>query len=82
MLSQKNTCRRHENPSAESASPACELVFNEDMDASEPLSRGQRCEPRYAGGQEASKFIKGITIALPASITLWAGMIMGLKAIF
>lgn len=36
----------------------------------------------HAETEPASNFIKGVLIALPLSISLWAGMIMGLRAIF
>jgi hypothetical protein len=38
---------------------------------------------RSRGAPEpTSNFIRGVLIALPLSITLWAGMILGLRAIF
>ena len=83
MFSKNNACRGHDNHSGESVNPASEAVMTEDKgDLGTPSIRGQRWEASCVEVEHPSKFIKGIIIALPASITLWAGMILGLKAIF
>jgi hypothetical protein len=83
MLSSNNACRRHGSHPAESANPTLELALAEDdAEIKVPSTRDQRWESPCAEIEHASKFIKGLTIALPASITLWACIILGLKAIF
>lgn len=83
MLSSNNACRRHGSHPAESENPILESVFNEDEAGLKgPSTRDQGWETPCAEIEHPSNFIKGITIALPASITLWACIILGLKAIF
>lgn len=83
MLAQKNSCRRHAPHPSEAAKHGYELVLAEDDERFGGSAVEKSCrESSSAVIEHPSKFIKGIIIALPASITLWAGMILGFRAIF
>jgi len=83
MLRNNSLPRHQDDHPAEAAQPAMSLIFDEDGGKIEtPLCRDRRCETPCADPEHTSKFIKGLVFALPASITFWAGMILGLKAIF
>ncbi|MEJ2640478.1 MAG: hypothetical protein P8010_12970 [Desulfosarcinaceae bacterium] len=76
MLSQPKTARQTRAPAPDSVlakgSNPIETFRSDDY----PWGRN------HAGPEPVSNFIKGVLIALPLSISLWAGMIMGLRAIF
>ena len=86
MRSQNNTCRSLEISPASTGSQtvdpdmelsvAAETGF--DTEAAAPYGPDGVC----AAPEGASTFVKGLTIALPLSISLWALIIMGLRAVF
>lgn len=82
MFSQNNACRRREDQPTESVDPTLGLAIAED-DAGFMASTDEdrRWETPHSDDEEVSNFIIGLTIALPLSISLWAFMIWGLKAI-
>mgnify|MGYP001815351903 FL=1 len=87
MLSSNHAYRHKEHQPAEAASSTTELAVNMDeVEINGASATSQRWETSCADADDhmehPSKFIKGVTIALPASITLWAGLLLGLKAIF
>jgi hypothetical protein len=76
MLLQPKTARQTMASAAEAAQakkvPPAGTLRSDDY----PWGR-IRTEPIPAGN-----FIRGVLVALPLSISLWAGIIMGLRAVF
>jgi hypothetical protein len=95
MLSQRHDGRHLENQGAPAAAIARKKSMAE---AAEPALRwiitdeevsGRQSAPEcgakrnpWAGPDQACKFIRGLSIALPLSISLWIFMIWGIKAIW
>jgi len=83
MLSKKNTRRHVEEVPAETTESGIEMVFSEEEFGCDGLAGScSHREADYVEPDQASKFMKGLIFALPLSISLWAGMILGLKALF
>jgi hypothetical protein len=75
MLSQPKTARQPRAPATDSALTKGSHPIGTYRSDDYPRG-GVHAEPL-----PASNFIKGVLIALPLSISLWAGIIMGLRAI-
>ena len=75
MLSQPKTARQTRAPAPESVLAKGSYPIGTFPSDDYPRG-GDHAEPL-----PASNFIKGVLIALPLSISLWAGIIMGLRAI-
>lgn len=83
MLTQLNASQCHENTPAPSADTACGPNLGEDEKGIKAPSN-RKCLWAAPGAEveDTSKFVQGVTLALPLSISLWAIIIWGLKLLF
>ena len=87
MLAHNQNCRHLEDTPTANPAHAVEPAYGLEIadleeGREEAKTRTYGCAAPGVDPDQASKFIKGLTIALPLSISLWALMIMGIRAIW